>query len=69
MSSGLSIHNLPVRIGPYKLGRTLGIGSFGKVKHAIHEITGIEVAVKILNRKKIKNLEMKEKVCINYYLS
>ena len=29
---------------------------------AIHETTGIEVAVKILNRKKIKNLEMKEKV-------
>ncbi|XP_073222217.1 SNF1-related protein kinase catalytic subunit alpha KIN10 isoform X1 [Cicer arietinum] len=46
----------------YKLGKTLGIGSFGKVKIAEHVLTGHKVAVKILNRRKIKNQEMEEKV-------
>jgi len=38
----------------YILGETLGHGSFGKVKSAKHELTGHKVAVKILNRQKIK---------------
>ncbi|GAA0146990.1 non-receptor serine/threonine protein kinase [Lithospermum erythrorhizon] len=46
----------------YKLGKTLGIGSFGKVKIAEHVLTGHKVAIKILNRRKIKNMEMEEKV-------
>lgn len=50
-----------VRIGPYRLGKTLGIGSFCKVKLGIHEITGIKVAIKILNRKKLKKQDMGDK--------
>ncbi|KAI7754915.1 hypothetical protein M8C21_027025 [Ambrosia artemisiifolia] len=46
----------------YKLGKTLGIGSFGKVKVAEHALTGHKVAIKILNRRKIKNMDMDEKV-------
>ncbi|XBI19114.1 hypothetical protein VPH35_060726 [Triticum aestivum] len=46
----------------YRIGKTLGIGSFGKVKIAEHIKTGHKVAVKILNRRKIKNMEMEEKV-------
>lgn len=46
----------------YKLGKTLGHGSFGKVKIAEHVLTGYKVAVKILNRRKLKNPEMEEKV-------
>ncbi|KAJ7515275.1 hypothetical protein O6H91_22G008600 [Diphasiastrum complanatum] len=46
----------------YKLGKTLGIGSFGKVKVAEHSLTGHKVAIKILNRRKIKSMEMEEKV-------
>ncbi|URE18815.1 SNF1-related protein kinase [Musa troglodytarum] len=42
--------------------QTLGIGSFGKVKIADHLLTGHKVAIKILNRRKIKNMEMEEKV-------
>lgn len=45
----------------YKIGKTLGIGSFGKVKIAEHILTGHKVAVKILNRRKIKSMEMEEK--------
>ncbi|XP_071692526.1 SNF1-related protein kinase catalytic subunit alpha KIN10-like isoform X2 [Rutidosis leptorrhynchoides] len=46
----------------YKLGKTLGHGSFGKVKIAEHILTGHKVAIKILNRRKLKNPEMEEKV-------
>eukprot|EP01112_Ceratiomyxa_fruticulosa_P014335 TRINITY_DN40_c0_g1_i1.p1 TRINITY_DN40_c0_g1~~TRINITY_DN40_c0_g1_i1.p1 ORF type:complete len:544 (+),score=74.93 TRINITY_DN40_c0_g1_i1:255-1886(+) len=49
-------------IGNYRLGKTLGIGSFGKVKVAEHIYTGAKVAIKILNRRKIKNLRMDEKI-------
>eukprot|EP01104_Vermistella_antarctica_P016174 TRINITY_DN5474_c0_g1_i2.p1 TRINITY_DN5474_c0_g1~~TRINITY_DN5474_c0_g1_i2.p1 ORF type:complete len:421 (+),score=75.72 TRINITY_DN5474_c0_g1_i2:314-1576(+) len=51
-----------LRIGNYLLGETLGVGSFGKVKVAEHEVTRHKVAVKILNRKKIKTLRMDEKI-------
>ncbi|CDP18312.1 unnamed protein product [Coffea canephora] len=46
----------------YRLGKTLGHGSFGKVKIAEHVLTGYKVAVKILNRRKMKNPDMEEKV-------
>ncbi|CAK9869637.1 unnamed protein product [Sphagnum jensenii] len=46
----------------YKLGKTLGIGSFGKVKVAEHALTGHKVAIKILNRRKIRSMDMEEKV-------
>ncbi len=38
----------------YSLGSTLGHGSFGKVKVAMHELTKHKVAVKILDRQKIR---------------
>ncbi|XP_024367043.1 SNF1-related protein kinase catalytic subunit alpha KIN10 isoform X3 [Physcomitrium patens] len=46
----------------YKMGKTLGIGSFGKVKVAEHTPTGHKVAIKILNRRKVKSMDMEEKV-------
>ncbi|KAE9455863.1 hypothetical protein C3L33_12238, partial [Rhododendron williamsianum] len=39
----------------YKLGRTLGIGAFSKVKLAIHIPTEIKVAIKILKRRSIND--------------
>eukprot|EP00756_Hemistasia_phaeocysticola_P052127 Hpha_TRINITY_DN2732_c0_g1::TRINITY_DN2732_c0_g1_i1::g.110337::m.110337/K07198/PRKAA, AMPK; 5'-AMP-activated protein kinase, catalytic alpha subunit len=50
------------RIGCYVLGETLGKGSFGKVKVAVHESSGHKVAVKILNRQKIKTSHMDKKI-------
>eukprot|EP01063_Lacrimia_lanifica_P036539 TRINITY_DN7286_c0_g2_i1.p1 TRINITY_DN7286_c0_g2~~TRINITY_DN7286_c0_g2_i1.p1 ORF type:complete len:663 (+),score=227.64 TRINITY_DN7286_c0_g2_i1:77-1990(+) len=52
----------PFRIGSYMLGMTLGKGSFGKVKLATHEQSGHKVAVKILNRQKIKSSHMDKKI-------
>ncbi|KAJ3223955.1 hypothetical protein HDU81_008823 [Chytriomyces hyalinus] len=37
-------------VGNYVLGRTLGEGSFGKVKLATHTLTGQEVAVKVVDK-------------------
>eukprot|EP00595_Chromulina_sp_UTEXLB2642_P000918 CAMPEP_0196762010 /NCGR_PEP_ID=MMETSP1095-20130614/1342_1 /TAXON_ID=96789 ORGANISM="Chromulina nebulosa, Strain UTEXLB2642" /NCGR_SAMPLE_ID=MMETSP1095 /ASSEMBLY_ACC=CAM_ASM_000446 /LENGTH=696 /DNA_ID=CAMNT_0042112223 /DNA_START=38 /DNA_END=2128 /DNA_ORIENTATION=+ len=52
----------PVRLSSYTLGKTLGMGAFGKVKLGIHDETNQKVAVKILNKGKIKHMEMAEKV-------
>jgi len=63
-----------IKIGNYKLTKNLGNGTFGKVKRkfcmfliiwyivAVHEVTGHKVAVKILNKKKIKQQNVLEKV-------
>jgi 5'-AMP-activated protein kinase catalytic alpha subunit len=51
-----------VRIGHYLLGDTLGTGTFGKVKIGVHQLTGHKVAVKILNRQKIKTLDVVGKI-------
>ncbi|XP_047095945.1 LOW QUALITY PROTEIN: CBL-interacting protein kinase 17-like [Lolium rigidum] len=40
-------------LGAYQLGRTLGEGSFGKVKHARRRATGEHFAVKILERGRV----------------
>lgn len=42
-------------IGPYMLGKTIGEGTFGKVKIAVHAPTGERVAVKILEKSRIKD--------------
>jgi len=51
-----------LKIGHYVLAENLGAGTFGKVKLAKHHITGHRVAVKILNREKIKALEVAGKI-------
>jgi 5'-AMP-activated protein kinase, catalytic alpha subunit len=44
----------------YKLGRTLGIGNFGKVKIAEHKLTGHKVAIKIINCHQMKETEIEK---------
>ncbi|KAI6182839.1 5'-AMP-activated protein kinase catalytic subunit alpha-2 [Aphelenchoides bicaudatus] len=51
-----------IKIGHYILRETLGVGTFGKVKVGIHELTGYKVAIKILNRNKIKSLDVVGKI-------
>eukprot|EP01059_Diplonema_ambulator_P011387 TRINITY_DN21340_c0_g1_i1.p1 TRINITY_DN21340_c0_g1~~TRINITY_DN21340_c0_g1_i1.p1 ORF type:complete len:630 (+),score=167.51 TRINITY_DN21340_c0_g1_i1:55-1890(+) len=62
MSSDKTEASQLFKIGSYVLGETLGKGSFGKVKLATHEVTGHKVAVKILNRQKIKSSQMDKKI-------
>jgi carbon catabolite-derepressing protein kinase len=50
------------RIGAYNIVKTLGEGSFGKVKLAIHRSTGQQVALKIIARKKLISRDMQGRV-------
>ena len=50
------------RIGVYDVKKTLGEGSFGKVKLATHRVSGQEVALKIISRKKLISKDMAGRV-------
>lgn len=54
--------SIPIKIGNYRFERNLGNGTFGKVKLAVNEITGHKVAIKVLNKRKIKIQGVFEKV-------
>jgi carbon catabolite-derepressing protein kinase len=46
------------RLGQYKIVKTLGEGSFGKVKLAVHEVSQQQVALKIISRRKLVTRDM-----------
>jgi len=46
------------QVGKYEIGRTLGEGTFGKVKHAVHVSTRVEVAIKVLDKERIQKQSM-----------
>jgi len=46
----------------YKLGKTIGKGTFGKVKLGNHNLTSEKVAVKILEKEKIQDVSDVERV-------
>ena len=50
------------RIGQDSVKKTLGEGSFGKVKLATHRVSGQEVALKIISRKKLISRDMAGRV-------
>ncbi|XP_071113089.1 serine/threonine-protein kinase MARK2-like isoform X1 [Haliotis cracherodii] len=43
------------KVGNYLLGKTLGEGSFAKVKEALHIPTGEKVAIKVIDKKRAKS--------------
>jgi 5'-AMP-activated protein kinase catalytic alpha subunit len=47
-----------VKIGKFEIGKTLGEGTFGRVKEAVNTITGEVVAIKILDKDKITKQQM-----------
>lgn len=49
-------------IGQYILGKTIGEGTFGKVKLGTHNLTSEKVAVKILEKDRIKDVADIERV-------
>lgn len=50
------------RLSQYTIVKTVGEGSFGKVKLAIHNITKQKVALKIISRKNLTNRDMQGRV-------
>jgi len=51
-----------LKIEHYILGNTIGIGAFGKVKIARHEFTTNNVAVKIVNKKRMRDKNMGSRI-------
>eukprot|EP00246_Nothoceros_aenigmaticus_P012760 TRINITY_DN4097_c0_g1_i1.p1 TRINITY_DN4097_c0_g1~~TRINITY_DN4097_c0_g1_i1.p1 ORF type:complete len:375 (-),score=84.21 TRINITY_DN4097_c0_g1_i1:64-1188(-) len=54
--------NTRTRVGKYELGRTLGEGTFAKVKYAKNVETGESVAIKVLDKEKILKHKMVEQI-------
>jgi 5'-AMP-activated protein kinase catalytic alpha subunit len=50
------------KIGHYLIGATIGSGTFGKVKKGEHALTGHNVAVKMINRQRIKTQDCVAKI-------
>lgn len=57
-----SAHSVDQGMSKYKLIKTLGEGSFGKVKLAYHVSTGQKVALKIINKKVLAKTDMQGRV-------
>ncbi|KAJ6857203.1 hypothetical protein NC651_038795 [Populus alba x Populus x berolinensis] len=49
-------------IGKYRLGRTIGEGTFAKVKLAVDSTDGRPVAIKIMDKKKVMQSHLKDQV-------
>ena len=45
-------------VGKYQIGKTLGEGTFGKVKLAVNTETGESVAIKVLDKETIQKQSM-----------
>lgn len=52
------------RVGKYELGRTIGEGTFAKVRFAKNTENGEPVAIKILDKEKVKRHRLVEQVSI-----
>jgi serine/threonine protein kinase len=55
------------RVGKYELGRTIGEGSFAKVRFAKNTETMEPVAIKILDKEKVQKLRLVEQVIITQF--
>lgn len=61
--SRMSQPKIKRRVGKYEVGRTIGEGTFAKVKFARNSETGEHVALKILDKEKVLKHKMAEQVC------
>ena len=64
MRQGMSTTKVKRRVGKYELGRTIGEGTFAKVKFARDTETGDPVAIKILDKEKLLKHKMVEQVTV-----
>lgn len=61
MSSPPSRFDLPEQIGRYQLGSVLGVGGFAVVVRAYDEALAADVAIKILDRSRAADVEIRER--------
>lgn len=60
--SGVNQSKVKRLVGKYEIGRTIGEGTFAKVKIAKNSETGEHVALKILDKEKVLRHKMAEQV-------
>ncbi|KAI8020912.1 CBL-interacting serine/threonine-protein kinase 9 [Camellia lanceoleosa] len=58
----MAIPGTRTRVGKYEIGKTLGEGSFAKVKYAKNTETGDSVAIKIIDRDRVLRHKMVEQI-------
>lgn len=56
------------KVGKYEVGRTIGEGTFAKVKFAQNTETGESVAMKVLDRSAIIKHKMADQVSLPFFL-
>ena len=61
-------HHPSKSIGHYIIGKTIGEGTFGKVKLGTHILTGDKVAVKMLEKERITDVADVERVSREIYI-
>lgn len=49
-------------VGKYQLGRTIGEGTFAKVKVAVNMVTGQHVAIKIIDKQMVVDNKLMDQV-------
>lgn len=54
------------RVGKYELGRTIGEGTFAKVRFATNMETGEHVAIKIIDKAKVHKYKLVEQVHLEF---
>jgi len=52
----------PKNIGKYRLGRTIGEGTFSKVKIALNSNNGEKVAIKVIDKQMVLKNNLKHQV-------
>jgi hypothetical protein len=62
---GINTTKVSRLVGNYELGRTIGEGTFTKVKYARNLRTGQSVAIKIIDKEKVLKHKMVEQVTFN----
>ncbi|KDQ11188.1 hypothetical protein BOTBODRAFT_35489 [Botryobasidium botryosum FD-172 SS1] len=62
MSSSKASASSPPKLGEYAIIRDIGEGTFGKVKLAVHTVTGVKVAMKFISKARIIAMKMKTRV-------
>ena len=64
----ISIVPLITTLDFYKIGKPLGKGSFGKVYLGIHKLTGLKVAIKMIEKSYMQNEHSRKKVFQEVYI-
>lgn len=58
----------PTTLDLYRIGKMIGKGAFGKVLLGVHKLTGMNVAIKTIEKAQLKNEHAKRKVFQEVYI-